>query len=425
MCARYSAAMKSPCRHFGRIPFVVLGAVALAACGSSDGDRGSATRTGGGSAASKPSAGTPAIRLVEVGTFAAPVHALPVPGSDLTAVIEKGGRVLVVADLQCVDVDRCPTKPATTGDVVVDLRGEVSDGSEQGLLGMAFHPDWPEDPRIFLDYTDRDGDTHVEAWRLTAPTARATRDRELLRIEQPYENHNGGHLAFGPDGLLYIGSGDGGSGGDPEDRAQQPDELLGKLLRIDVDGGGERGYAIPKGNVEDGAPEAWAIGLRNPWRFSFDAKTGDLWIGDVGQDTFEEIDAITAARLEGDATPNFGWRRREGYASFDASGRQGPGERIDPVLAYGRDEGCSVTGGVVYRGSLVPDLAGWYVFTDFCADDLRLVDANGIPGTHPPRGDVTWKRAPGASQVASIAAGHGGELLVISLDGAIRQVLPA
>ncbi|MCW2920978.1 MAG: glucose/sorbosone dehydrogenase-like protein [Thermoleophilia bacterium] len=413
--------MKSASRHFRRVVFLVLAAVATSACGSDSDEPGSK----GGASTTRPAGDTPKLQLVEVGRFEAPVHVLPVPGTDLMAVVEKGGRVRVAAGMQCVDVGRCPKSPIKTGDVVVDLSDEVSDGSEQGLLGMVFHPNWPDDPRIFLDYTDTAGDTHVEAWELSSPTARATRSKELLQIQQPYENHNGGHLAFGPDGLLYVGMGDGGSGGDPEDRAQKADELLGKLLRLDVDGGGERGFAIPEGNVRDGAPEAWAIGLRNPWRFSFDSKTGDLWIGDVGQDSFEEIDALTRAQLDGGTTPNFGWRRREGYASFDDSGTAGPGDRIDPVLAYGRTEGCSVTGGIVYRGSLVPRLRGWYVFTDFCADDLRLVDAAGVPGSQPRRGVVTWVSAPGAAQVASIAAGHGGELFVVSLDGAIRQVLPA
>jgi glucose/arabinose dehydrogenase len=418
--------MTSPRRHFRLLPFALLAIVLAAGCGDGDGGGGDSapkrdTTSGQGEAAGGP----PEVRLQEVGRFDAPVHALAVPGSDLVAVVEKGGRVVIAADLACVDDGRCPAEPVTDGDVVVDLSDEVSTGSEQGLLGMAFHPSWPDDPRIFLNYTDTAGDTHVEAWTLAAPTARARRDRELLRIEQPYENHNGGHLAFGPDGLLYIGTGDGGSGGDPEDRAQQVDERLGKLLRIDVDGGGERGYAIPDGNLEDGAPEAWAIGLRNPWRFSFDSETGDLWIGDVGQNEFEELDAVTRARLDEAGTPNFGWRLREGYEPFDDSGVTGPGDRIDPVLAYGRDDGCSVTGGVVYRGELVPDLAGWYVFADFCADDLRLLDADGVPGSQPKEGTLRWTSAPGAPQVASIAQVQRGELLVVSLEGSIHQVLPA
>ena len=406
-------------RHTTVVSVALLLALGVAGCG---GDSPSAS-----TAEKQSKVGTPArptLTLREVGRFDEPVHALPVPGGDQVAIVQKGGSVVVTSGLACVDADRCPEEPVTDGDVIVDLEGEVSTGSEQGLLGMAFHPDWPNDPRIFLNYTDLEGATRVEAWTLQGPIAAARRDRELLRIEQPYENHNGGHLAFGPDGLLYIGTGDGGSGGDPEDRAQEPDELLGKLLRIDVDGGGERGFAIPEGNLVEGAPEAWAVGLRNPWRFSFDSKTGDLWLGDVGQNEFEEIDALTKARLSKPQTPNFGWRLREGYEEFDGSGRTGPGELVDPVLAYGRDEGCSVTGGVVYRGQLNPSLQGWYVFADFCGDDLRLLDAEGVPGSTPEQGELAWASVEGAAQVASIAEVQGGELLVVSLDGGVRQVLP-
>lgn len=334
--------MTSASRHIALLLLLLLGALVLAACGGED-DGGSSSSSDSGSGADTEAATTPAgsggapkLRLVEVGRFEAPVHALAVPGTDLVAIVEKGGRVRVVANLACVGVDRCPAKPATTGDVIVDLRDEVSDGSEQGLLGMAFHPSWPDDPRIFLNYTDAEGATRIEAWELTTPTGRATRTRELLRIEQPYENHNGGHLAFGPDGLLYIGTGDGGSGGDPEDRAQKDDDLLGKLLRLDVDGGGERGYAIPDGNVDDGAPEAWAIGLRNPWRFSFDSETGDLWIGDVGQSEFEEIDALTKAQLGDGSTRTSGGDCARATRRSTTAGRPGPASgwtRCSPTAA--------------------------------------------------------------------------------------------
>jgi glucose/arabinose dehydrogenase len=405
---------------------VVLVAVLVAGCGDDASKDDSGDGSSGSAASSGASGSAPRIALRQVGAFTKPVVARPVPGTDLVAVVEQGGRVLVVTGMSCGSADACPQEPVDRGSVAIDIRDQVSSGNEQGLLGLAFHPDWPDDPRIFIDYTDRDGDTHVEAWDLRTPTARATRSNELLRIDQPFENHNGGDLEFGPDGLLYVGTGDGGSAGDPADRAQEADELLGKILRIDVDGGGERGYAIPDGNVEHGAPEVWAVGLRNPWRFSFDAKTGDLWIGDVGQDTWEEVDALPRTLLAPDAgTPNLGWRRREGFAAFDETGRTGPGERVEPALSYGRDEGCSVTGGVVYRGELVPDLDGWYVFADFCKEDLRLVDADGVPGGSHRRGELEWTSRAGVAQVSSFAQVQRGELLVLSLGGGIYQVVPA
>ncbi len=367
----------------------------------------------------------PALALV--GSFDQPIAAVPVPGTDQVAVAEQGGRVLVVSGMACAGPDRCPEEPVDRGAVVVDISGEIASGGERGLLGIAFHPEWPDDPRIFLDYTDRDGTTRVEAWQLDAPTATARRRTELLRIEQPYANHNGGHLAFGPDGLLYVGTGDGGSGGDPGDRAQEGDDLLGKLLRLDVDAGGERGYGIPDGNLAEGqgAPQVWAVGLRNPWRFSFDPDTGDLWIGDVGQDSYEEIDALPAERLSSGPTPNFGWRRFEGYEPFDDSGQDGPGELVDPVLAYGRDSGCSVTGGVVYRGELVPDLDGWYLFADFCSSDVRMLRADGVPGRDTTPGELSWRSFDGADSIASFARVQRDEVLVLSLQGGVYQVVDA
>lgn len=388
--------------------------LALAACG------GSANDDGHGSSA-RGDGGAPAITLELVGRFDQPLHALPVPDTDLVAVVEKGGRVLVVEGMRCTAADACPDEPISAGRTVIDIRDEVSTGSEQGLLGMAFHPGWPDDPRVFINYTDTAGDTRVEAWELDTPKGKARRIGELLRIEQPFPNHNGGHLAFGPDDLLYVGTGDGGSAGDPADRAQDSDELLGKLLRLDVSRDGA-GYGIPDGNLQGGAEEAWALGLRNPWRFSFDSKTDALWIADVGQDEREEINALDRSQLQG-TTPNFGWRRREGFREFDTSGITGPGRLVQPVLDYGRDEGCSVTGGVVYRGELVPALRGWYLFADFCADDLRLLEAEGVPGTQPARGALERSSVPGVEQVASFAEVQDGEVLVVSLAGGVHQVV--
>jgi glucose/arabinose dehydrogenase len=400
------------------------GMLAGAGCAAAgmDEDGGSEQDAGRSEAPSRPAS----IAVAQVGSFEQPVHAAAVPGTDLVAVVEKGGRVLVVSGMSCQGPERCPAEPVRGGELIVDLRNAVSTGSEQGLLGLAFHPQWPRDERIFLNYTDRSGTTRVEAWNLPAPTARAQRHQELLRIPQPYANHNGGHLAFGPDGLLYVGTGDGGAAGDPQDRAQEDDELLGKMLRLDVDAGGARGYAIPDGNLDAGAEQVWAVGLRNPWRYSFDSELGDLWIADVGQSAWEALHVLPASRLGQGPTPNFGWRLFEGYEPFNRDGRTGPGELDRPVLAYGHDDGCSITGGVVYRGQLVEDLRGWYVFADFCGDDLRMVDADGVPGGSFEAGELQWTSAAQVvEQVVSIDEVQQGELLVVSLGGAIGQVVPA
>jgi glucose/arabinose dehydrogenase len=399
---------------------MLCGASLLGGCAADTNGEGVAGPVAGG----EESSGPPSIAVAQVGSFQQPLHAAAVPGTDLVAVVEKGGRVFVVSGMSCQGAERCPEEPVQGGEVVVDLSNAVSTGSEQGLLGLAFHPQWPRDERIFLNYTDRDGTTRVEAWNLAGPTARAQRHQELLRIRQPYANHNGGHLAFGPDGLLYVGTGDGGAAGDPEDRAQEDDELLGKMLRLDVDAGGARGYAIPDGNLDAGAEQVWAVGLRNPWRYSFDSELGDLWIADVGQNAWEALHVLPASRLQRGPAPNFGWRLFEGYEPFDQDGRTGAGKLVRPVLAYGHDDGCSITGGVVYRGELVEQLRGWYVFADFCGDDLRLVDADGVPGGSFEPGELQWTSAAQVAQVASIVEVHQGELLVVSLGGAIGQVVP-
>lgn len=375
--------------------------------------------------AKKPARAVPALKLMPVARFERPINVTAVPETDVVLVAEQTGRVLAVEGLGCARVETCPSRLVEQGALVIDIRSRVSTGGEQGLLGLAIHPRWPSDDRIFLNYTARDGSTRVEEWHLGAPTAKASRKRELMRIAQPYENHNGGQLLFGPDGLLYIGTGDGGSSGDPEDRAQEDDELLGKILRINVDSKSERGYDIPTGNSSKGAAEVWALGLRNPWRFSFDAKTGDLWIGDVGQDSEEEVNAISNQQVNRNETMNFGWRRFEGFTVFDASGRKGAGIMVDPVLSYGRADGCSVTGGIVYRGKSIPLLRGWYVFADYCGQQLRLLDGRGVPGQSFKQGELKWTRSSPIAQAVSFAEIRDNELLVMSHDGTIYQVLAA
>jgi glucose/arabinose dehydrogenase len=266
----------------------------------------------------------------------------------------------------------------------LDLGSLVATGGERGLLGLAFHPLHATNGRFFVDYTRAgDGATVIAAYRASASDpdrADPESAQVLLTIAQPFENHNGGALRFGPDGFLYIGAGDGGSGNDPGNRAQNPNELLGKMLRIDVD------HATPYANPPDnafaatglGRPEIWALGLRNPWRFSFDRVTGDLYIGDVGQDAEEEIDFLPRSHAAG---ANFGWRVVEGDRCTGLSPNTpctSP-DFVAPILRYPHGPGCSVTGGVVYRGRKVPTLYGRYLYGDYCSGQLFAAarDANG------------------------------------------------
>jgi glucose/arabinose dehydrogenase len=256
---------------------------------------------------------------------------------------------------------------------LLDIRDRVRDGGEQGLLGLAFHPDYDLTGRIFVDYTDLNGDTVVSEFAVDGQSADPASERIVLQIDQPFGNHNGGMVAFGPDGYLYISTGDGGGAGDPLEAGQDLGSLLGAILRIDVDGA--EPYAIPPDNPHVGAsgarPEIWARGLRNPWRFSFDRQTGDLFIADVGQNRWEEINAEPA----GEGGRNYGWNVMEGPECFavedcDTSGL------TSPVAWYPLDAGnCAVTGGYVYRGEEHPVLAGGYLFADFCAGRVWALDA--------------------------------------------------
>ncbi|WP_299029092.1 PQQ-dependent sugar dehydrogenase [uncultured Thermanaerothrix sp.] len=254
----------------------------------------------------------------------------------------------------------------------LDLRDRVgSQGSEQGLLGIALDPEFERNGLFYLNYTDRQGNSVIARYAL-APDGQLgdpNSEERLLYVEQPYANHNGGGLVFGPDGYLYIGLGDGGSAGDPQGRAQDPNTLLGKMLRIDVRGA--QPYAIPADNPfadgRGGQPEIWALGLRNPWRYAFDSATGDLYIADVGQNRWEEVDYLPAGAPSG---ANFGWNYREGTHPY--KGNPPPGlVLIDPVWEYGHDQGrCSITGGFVYRGQALPELQGVYIFGDYCGGQV-------------------------------------------------------
>jgi len=305
------------------------------------------------------SAALPAGPQLVVGGFASPVDIVSAGAGAQLFVVEQGGLIRIVRNGAIL-----PTP-------LLDVRSLVSFGGERGLLGLALHPQFATNGRLFVDYTRAgDGATVIASYQLSAnrdvadPASRV----ELLVIAQPFENHNGGAVRFGPDGYLYIGMGDGGSGNDPGNRAQNPNELLGKILRIDVDHGAP--YAIPADNVYagngGGRPEIWAGGVRNPWRFSFDRATGDLYIGDVGQDTTEEIDFVPRGTASG---LNFGWRVMEGDSCTGNGGGQpcGSSTYAPPVLTYDHGQGCSVTGGFVYRGHGVPVLQGRYLYADYCS----------------------------------------------------------
>lgn len=277
-------------------------------------------------------------------------------------VVEKRGRIRILQNGQLLPVP------------FLDIQARVgSQSTEQGLLGLAFHPSYAASGLFFVNYIDLDGNTVIARFKVSASDpnrADSTSEVQLLRVEQPYTNHNGGQLAFSPDGYLYIGMGDGGSSGDPHGNGQSLETWLGKLLRIDVDRG-ER-YTIPPDNPfarGGGLSEIWAYGLRNPWRFSFDRQTGDLYIGDVGQDKWEEIGFLPAGSPGG---ANFGWNYYEGNHPFRGQPLVSV-KFVWPIIEYphggmppGQMSGCSVTGGIVYRGAALPDWQGTYIFGDFC-----------------------------------------------------------
>jgi glucose/arabinose dehydrogenase len=248
----------------------------------------------------------------------------------------------------------------------LDIRSRVASGGERGLLSVAFSPRYARDHRFYVNYTDRNGDTRVVEFRSRNGKAVLSTARQLLFVKQPYPNHNGGQLQFGPDGLLYVGMGDGGSGGDPGNRAQTLSIPLGKLLRIDPFKRGARWQTV-------------GYGLRNPWRFSFDRATGDLYVADVGQSAWEEIDFRPRAQIG--ALANYGWRVYEGRARFTRGTPTARGQLVFPVAAYSHDEGCSVTGGYVYRGRAVPAAVGRYFYGDWCSGtiwSLRIENGSAV-----------------------------------------------
>jgi len=314
----------------------------------------------------------------------------------VTAPASEPGRLYVVEQggtIRIVERGRVRRQP------FLDISSRVRSGGERGLLGLAFHPDYPQDPRLYVNYTDLRGDTRVVEYRAFGGRAVPLSARVVLTVRQPYVNHNGGMVAFGPDGFLYVGMGDGGSGGDPENRAQNMGSLLGKLLRLDVDRRGAK-------------PQIAALGLRNPWRFSFDRANGDLYIGDVGQGAIEEIDYVQAGTR---GLLNFGWDVKEGRAPFEDK-PLGAGRLVDPIAQYTHSVGCTVVGGHVYRGKAVPRAVGRYFYGDYCAGTVWSLKVSGERA-------VRLRREPfRVGNLVSFGEDAAGELYVVSHDGTIYRL---
>ncbi len=333
-------------------------------------------------------------------------------GSGLLYVVEQEGRI------RTVDTE------GTVGETpFLDIAERVVAGGEQGLLGLAFHPDYPDDDRFLVMYTAVDDGTNTISEFTTADgTADPTSERIILAIPDFAGNHNGGMVAFGPDGYLHVGTGDGGGGGDPQGNGQDAFALLGKILRIDVDGEAAGGspYAIPADNpFADGAaaaPEVWALGLRNPWRFTFDAETGDMWIADVGQSQWEEVNA----ELAGQGGRNYGWNIMEGPDCFEADTCDQAGLTL-PVTAYEHGSGdCTVVGGYVYRGEAFPEMQGTYFYGDYCSGLIWTLDAAAATSA----GSAEGGSPLGAGiLLSSFGEDEAGELYAVDLGGAIYRLV--
>jgi glucose/arabinose dehydrogenase len=363
---------------------------------------------GGGPTTPAPQPTPDLVAVQIVAGLAQPVHVVALPGDDRLFVVEQPGRIRIVANGMVL------AQP------FLDITDRVVAGGERGLLSVALHPDYAANGRFYVNYTGAGGHTRVERYHVTAdPNVADPASASLvIGIEQPLSNHNGGQIAFGPDGMLYIGMGDGGGGGDPLGHGQNHATLHGALLRIDVDAA--EPYEVPADNPFVGtpgaAPEIWAIGLRNPWRFSFDFGTGMLYIADVGQNHFEEINVQPASA----PALNYGWNIMEGASCFP------PGTSCDatglvlPALAYPHPQGCSVTGGHVYRGAAMPALHGHYFYGDYCAGWIRSF-------RHTPAG-VTDEREwtmPPLGNITTFGLDADGELIVAVHGGVVFRLVPA
>ena len=363
------------------------------------------------SSASGPSLpqGTGARLQPIVSGLSSPLY-LTAPPGDLNRlfIVEQTGAIRIVKDGALL-----PTP-------FLDLSGRISAGGEQGLLGLAFYPDYAITGRFVVHYTNPAGDTHLSVFQVSADPdlADAASERVILAADQPYANHNGGQVVFGPDGFLYLGLGDGGASNDPEGRAQSLSDLLGSILRVDVQSG--TSYTVPPDNPFVGLagvqPEVWSYGLRNPWRFSFDRANGDLYIADVGQGRYEEVDVAPASAGSGKGI-NYGWNIMEGSHCLSGGECNQAGLTL-PDFEYGHDQGCSITGGYVYRGAAVPSLQGLYFYGDYCQGWVRSFRYASGSAT-----EVTdWPTLRPGGPVLSFGEDAAGELYVLSSSGAFKVI---
>lgn len=362
----------------------------------------------------------PSARALEVASFDRPVEASSAPGDNRLFVVQQTGQVIAADDESNIVALDLTTLDATTF---------TSEGGEQGLLGLAFHP---ETDFAYVDFTNGDGNTVIAEFRVDPATARfdPSTYREVLTVDQPFANHNGGEIAFGPDGFLYIGLGDGGAADDPNRASLDLSSRLGKILRIDPFATDLDPFTIPADNpfvgVDGVDPAIWSIGLRNPWKFSFDALTGDLWIADVGQNMFEEINLAPAVN-GGDAGRglDFGWSAFEADERFNDD--QVSESHTRPVVSYAHEDGnCSVSGGAVARNSSFTDLNGWYIYGDYCSGQVWALDTTSVAST--PDGPVGEPRIIELVTVPALAAvveGPFGDIHLVSNAGTVYRLVPA
>src|SRR3954468_12352665 len=363
------------------------------------------------SEASTPQGSGARLQLVVSG-LSSPLYLTTAPGdASRLFIVEQTGPIRIIKDGNLL-----PTP-------FLDISHKISSGGEQGLLGLAFDPDYAATGKFVVHYTDPAGDTHLSLYTVSSDpdVADATSEQVILTADQPYDNHNGGQILFGPDGFFYMGLGDGGSANDPEARAQNLGDLLGSILRLDLHAAAP--YAVPADNPFVGQPgvqpEVWSYGLRNPWRFSFDRLTGDLYIADVGQDQYEEIDVAPGGGDAGKGI-NYGWNIMEATHCLGGGQCDQTGLTL-PAFEYGHDQGCSITGGYVYRGSAIPALQGLYFFGDYCQGWVRSIRYAGGQAT-----ELTdWPTLRPGGSVLSFGEDAAGELYVLSSSGGVFKLIPA